>query len=590
MTKTVLVANRGEIALRIVRACRDLGIRSVAVYSDADADAAHVAAADAAVRIGPAPARESYLDADAIIAAARESGATAVHPGYGFLAEQADFAEAVQEAGLVFVGPDPAPMRELGDKRSARSAAERSGLPVVPGAVIDDSTTTDQLVAAVGLPLVIKAAFGGGGRGMRVVRDVGELEEAVAAARRESGSAFGRDDVFAERFIERARHVEVQVAADPAGKVVHLGTRDCTVQRRHQKLVEEAPAVDLPDDVLAGMLEGAVRIARDVGYSGVGTVEFIYDRDTGEWFFLEVNTRLQVEHTVTELVTGIDVVALQLHVAFEGSLPIDQHDVSIEGHAIQVRINAEDPADGFRPAAGRVAQASWPMGPWVRCDTAASTGTEVTPHYDSLLAKVMATGEDRDTARRRLVRALDETVVRGLPTTAPFLRDVLVHPTFVGLEHWTAFIDSGGVEVGPSTVDDSAATGDAPGEGGSGPAVASTAVLRIATTTGTFEVVVPTVSSDRPDAAGDAAVGTTGTSSFAAVADAGCVAPMDCTLIEHKVAPGDHVAKGETVAVVESMKMETHVASDRDGVVRAVHHSPGDSLRRGDVLVEIDDG
>ena len=586
MTKTVLVANRGEIALRIVRACKDLGLGSVAVFSDADADALHVGEAGRSVRIGPPPARQSYLDQEAILRAAAESGASAVHPGYGFLSEQADFAAAVQEAGLVFVGPDPDAMRELGDKRAARSAAERAGLPVVPGAVIDGSTTADRLAAAVGLPLVIKAAFGGGGRGMRVVRELSQLDEAIAASRRESGAAFGRDDVFAERFVEHARHVEVQVAADRHGHVVHLGTRDCTVQRRHQKLVEEAPAIDLPADVVEGMLDGAVRLARDVGYVGVGTVEFLFDRDTSEWFFLEVNTRLQVEHTVTELVTGIDVVGLQLGIAFGDPLPFAQEEVHVDGHAMQVRINAEDPGDDFRPATGRISHASWPMGPWVRCDTSAVTGTVVTPNYDSLLAKVMASGPDRDTARRRLVRALGETSIRGLPTTGAFLGTILEHPTFTELSHWTSFIDSGAVEL-PEPAPDRVEDDD--GAAAPAPVTPATALLRIATTTGTFEVVVPTVADDRVEAQSGDATGSTRSSSFAAAGAAGCVAPMDCTLIAHAVAPGDRVARGETVAVVESMKMETHVASDRDGVVRAVHHEPGASLRRGDVLVEIDD-
>ncbi|MGB3411772.1 MAG: biotin carboxylase N-terminal domain-containing protein [Microthrixaceae bacterium] len=587
MIETVLVANRGEIALRIVRACRDLGLRTIAVYSDADIDSPHVAAADFAVNIGPAPAAQSYLDGDAIIRAAIAHGATAVHPGYGFLSEQAAFAESVKAAGLIFVGPSPAAMRELGDKRSARQAAERAGLPVVLGAAISDSSSPPDLVDALGLPLLIKAAFGGGGRGMRVVRDLAELAGAIEAARRESGSAFGRDDVFAERFVEYARHVEVQVVADGHGNVVHLGTRDCTVQRRHQKLIEEAPAINLPDRVLAGMLDGAVRLARDVGYVGVGTVEFLFDRNTDEFYFLEVNTRLQVEHTVTEMVTGIDIVALQLRIAAGEPLLFGQDDVRVDGHAIQVRINAEDASDDFRPAAGRVSQAVWPMGPWVRCDTSISSGAVVPPNYDSLLAKVMAVGPNREIACRRLGRALRETTVVGLATTGPFLGRVLEHPTFATLEHWTTFIDSGAVD----TVDVSPATGqDAPPPfDDAGPALAKTVALHIATTTGAFEVVVPTIADELVAASTAGHVSTTRTSTFSETSGAGCVAPMDCTLISHAVAPGDEVARGDTVAIVESMKMETHVASDRDGVVKAVHHTPGDSLRRGDVLVEVDD-
>ena len=439
--RRVLVANRGEIALRIIRACRELGMDCVAVYSDADAGAAHVRAADLAVRIGPAPASDSYLRAEAIVAAAVATGAQAIHPGYGFLAERASFAEAVERAGLAFVGPDSRTIARLGDKLAARRAATEAGVPVVPGtlepAAVDRADRVPALVReaeAIGFPLLVKAAAGGGGRGMRRVERAKDVPGAVVAAARESAAAFGDGAVYLEREIAPARHVEVQLLGDDTGAVVALGERDCTIQRRHQKLVEEAPAPGLTPAVRRALHELAVRVAGATGLRNAATAEFLLDAD-GSFWFLEVNTRLQVEHGVTELVTGLDIVREQFLLAAGNPLSAEARAVADRaaepaGHAIEVRIAAEDPAHDFTPTPGRVGRWRMPSGPGVRIDTAIEAGERVPPEYDNLIAKLMVHATDRPRAIERLRRALDEVEIGGIQTTLPFHRALAVDPAF----------------------------------------------------------------------------------------------------------------------------------------------------------------
>lgn len=432
MITKLLIANRGEIACRIARTCRRLGIRTVAVFSEADRNARHVRLADEAVPIGPPPAAESYLAIPKILEAMRRTGADAVHPGYGFLAESAAFAGAVREAGLVFVGPSPEAMARLGGKDSAKEVAEAAGVPLVPGYRGADQSDSrlEAEAAAIGFPLLVKAVAGGGGKGMRRVDRPGEFAEALAACRREAKAAFGDDRVLLERLIERPRHVEVQVLGDRYGNVLHLLERDCTLQRRHQKILEEAPAPDLPEPVRAALGEAAVRLARAAGYEGAGTVEFLLAPD-GSFAFIEMNTRLQVEHPVTEAVTGLDLVALQLEVAAGQPLGLRQEAIRADGHAIEARLYAEDPARGFLPSTGRLERLVLPEGlPGVRVDTGVEEGDTVTPFYDPMIAKIIAHGADRTHALARLERALEASFVLGPATNLAFLRRAVAAPAF----------------------------------------------------------------------------------------------------------------------------------------------------------------
>jgi len=439
--RKVLIANRGEIAIRVMRACRELGMESVAVYSEADAAAPHVACADAAVCIGPAPSRDSYLNIPRIIEAAQASGAEAIHPGYGFLAENAAFARAVEDAGLVFIGPTPAAIAAMGDKTLARRTVAAAGVPVVP-ADEDPPRGGEALAAAarrLGYPLLVKAAAGGGGKGMRVVRDASALLAAFDAAAREAGGAFGDDRLFLERYVERPRHVEVQVLADHHGALVHLGERECSIQRRHQKIIEETPSPVVDAALRTRMTNAALAAARCVGYRSARTVEFLLD-PSGEFFFLEMNTRLQVEHPITELVTGIDLVQAQLRIAMDEPLWFHQNDVVHRGHAIECRICAEDPAQQFLPSPGTIVHLREPHGPGIRVDSGITAGYAVPLFYDPLLAKLSVWGETREAARRRLRAALREYVVLGCTTAIPFLLDLLDHPAFVSGETHTHFI------------------------------------------------------------------------------------------------------------------------------------------------------
>jgi acetyl-CoA/propionyl-CoA carboxylase, biotin carboxylase, biotin carboxyl carrier protein len=431
MFSKVLVANRGEIAVRVIRTLRSLGIGSVAVYSDADAGARHVREAGLAVRLGPAPAAESYLNAGRILAAALDAGAQAIHPGYGFLAENAAFARACAAAGLVFIGPPPEAIAAMGDKIAAKATVAAAGVPVVPGAGKPGMSDGDLASAAaeVGFPVLIKPSAGGGGKGMRLVRSASELGEALASARREARTAFGDDTLLVERYIERPRHIEIQVLADAYGSVIHLGERECSLQRRHQKIIEEAPSPLLDDGRRAVMGAAAVEAARSVGYTGAGTVEFIVSGAAPEdFYFMEMNTRLQVEHPVTELVTGLDLVELQVRVAAGEPLPLRQPDVRLTGHAVEARVYAEDPARGFLPTGGAVLALREPVAPHVRVDSGLAAGTTVTSSYDPMLAKIIAWGADRGDALRRLDAALAGTAVLGVTTNIGFLRALVTHP------------------------------------------------------------------------------------------------------------------------------------------------------------------
>jgi acetyl-CoA/propionyl-CoA carboxylase, biotin carboxylase, biotin carboxyl carrier protein len=431
---TVLIANRGEIAVRIARTLRALGIRSVAVYSDADVGARHVREADDAIRLGPAPAAESYLNAGRILAAARQAGAQAVHPGYGFLSENAAFARACAEAGLVFIGPPPAAIEAMGDKIAAKATVAAAGVPVVPGSGAAAMSDDDLLAAAagVGFPLLIKPSAGGGGKGMRLVRGENELAEAISGARREAEAAFGDGTLLLERFVERPRHIEIQVFADAHGHVIRLGERECSLQRRHQKIIEEAPSPLLDAGRRAAMGAAAVEAARSVGYVGAGTVEFIVPGSAPEdFFFLEMNTRLQVEHPVTELVTGLDLVELQVRVAAGEPLPLRQEDVRLARHAVEARVYAEDPDRGFLPTGGIVLALREPSSPHVRVDSGLAQGMTVGSAYDPMLAKVIAHGPDRATALQRLDGALAQTAVLGVTTNVAYLRTLLGHPDVV---------------------------------------------------------------------------------------------------------------------------------------------------------------
>ncbi len=599
--ESVLVANRGEVAVRIVRACRALGLRSIAVYSDADVDALHVRAADAAVRLGPAPARSSYLDVDALLAAAAAQDADAVHPGYGLLSEDAGFAAAVADKGLTFVGPDPEVIAAMGDKVAARAVARRCGVPVLDGTEGPVDAADPSLVAraeAIGFPVLVKAAHGGGGRGMRVVRGPADLAEALAGAQREAVAAFGRGEVFLERYLERPRHVEVQVLADGHGTVVHLGDRDCSVQRRHQKLLEEAPAPNLPDGLRQALRDAAVRLAREVGYRGAGTVEFLVDSATaqtagdpapGAFAFLEMNTRLQVEHGVTELVTGVDVVAAQLSIAAGTPLDLAQHDMVVRGHAIQARIAAEDPWEGFRPAPGALSSLRLPSGPWVRTDFGYEQGDVVPGMYDSLLGKVHAWGPDRDAARARLGLALDDLAVVGVPSTAPYLREVLDEPAFVAGCHDTGSLERAWAPD-PARRPPPPTAPTAP----TAPTVAGEPVRRvqIATDRGPLMLSIP----GRRGATGTGAPSRRAARADHAAAPAGPargtddpVAPMDATVVSVRVAVGDQVTPGDVLVVLEAMKMELPVRAARPGRVAEVRVGAGEAITAGQELVVLAD-
>ena len=470
----VLIANRGEIAVRVIRTCREMGIPTVAVYSDADREALHVDLADEAHRLGPPPPSRSYLDVEAILEAARASKATLIHPGYGFLAENAGFARAVAAAGLTFIGPSPEAIETMGDKVAARRAADRAGVPVVPGTPdpVDPAAAASE-AERIGFPLAVKAAFGGGGKGMRVVQASDELADALERAAREAGSYFGRPEVYLERYIERAHHVEAQVLADTRGSFSFLGERDCSLQRRYQKLVEESPSPVVDADLRTRIGESALALAKEAGYANAGTVEFIVD-DDGNFYFLEMNTRLQVEHPVTEFVAGVDLVQLQILVALGEKVEVDP---KARGHSIECRINAEDPYRDFLPGPGRITGYHEPGGPFVRTDAGVSEGRTIPGDYDSLIAKLVVWGEDRERARRRMLRALEEYRIEGVPSTIPFHRWVLETSEFREGRHHTRFVEQALAETELPRFDEPAVV---PVAGAGQEPVANTIVVEVA--------------------------------------------------------------------------------------------------------------
>ncbi len=441
MFDKILIANRGEIALRILRACRELGIRTVAVYSQADADLLHVKLADEAYCIGPPTSQRSYLHIPAIISTAVVTGADAIHPGYGFLSENSNFAQICQDHRIKFIGASPEAMDCMGDKSNARETMRKAKVPIVPGSngLIEDEAAASKLATEIGFPVIIKATAGGGGRGMRVVSDPVQLASAIASARSEAAASFGDAGVYIEKFLKPIRHVEIQILADSHGNCVHLGERDCSIQRRHQKLIEEAPSTALTPELRRQMGEAAVRVAKQIKYEGAGTVEFILDKD--KFYFMEMNTRIQVEHPVTEFITGIDLVKEQIRVAAGMPLSFKQNDIQFRGHSIECRINAEDPERNFLPSPGRIDAYIAPGGPGVRVDSHAYPGYVIPPYYDSLVSKLIVWGSDREEAIHRMQRALDEYAITGIHTTIPFHQRVLAHPSFQKGDVSTDFIE-----------------------------------------------------------------------------------------------------------------------------------------------------
>ena len=438
----LLIANRGEIALRILRSCREMGIATVAVYSTVDKNALHVQLADEAVCVGDSPSSKSYLNVPNIIAAATSRGVDAIHPGYGFLAENDRFAEICGDHGLIFVGPSPHAIRSMGDKSTAKSTMQNVGVPTVPGSegLLDSVSDASKLASEMGYPVMIKATAGGGGRGMRLVTHANELENLFKAAQGEAEAAFGNPGLYMEKFIDRPRHVEVQILADRFGNVVHLGERDCSIQRRHQKLLEESPSPALNDHLRIRMGEAAVAAAKSINYEGAGTVEFLLDRN-GSFYFMEMNTRIQVEHPVTELVTGMDLISEQLRIAGGEKLQFSQSEVKLEGHAIECRINAEDPSHNFRPSPGKITGWLPPGGPGVRVDSHVYTGYDIPPFYDSLIGKLIVWGKDREAALKRMERALNECAVTGITTTIDFHLKLLQRKEFIDGDVHTKFVE-----------------------------------------------------------------------------------------------------------------------------------------------------
>jgi acetyl-CoA/propionyl-CoA carboxylase biotin carboxyl carrier protein len=580
MFAKVLVANRGEIAVRVIRTCHDLGIPTVAVYSDLDHRSLHVRLADEAYAIGGHTAAESYLNTEAILDVARRSGADALHPGYGFFSENADFARAVSALGVTFIGPPPEAIETMGEKIAARRTALGADVPPVPG-TLDPAEAAEDVVAfgdRHGWPVAIKAAYGGGGRGMRVVPEASAAAAALDACRREAQSYFGRSEVYLERYLNWPRHVEIQVFADTRGNVVWLGERDCSVQRRHQKLIEETPSPGLPDDDRRRIGEAAVRVARACGYVNAGTVEFLYQ--DGEAWFLEMNTRLQVEHPVTEMVSGIDLVAEQIRVAAGEPLSFTQETVERRGHAMECRVNAEDPAGGrFLPSPGTIARFSRPGGFGVRVDAGIGAGDTVSQHYDNLLAKVVAWGRDRDEARKRMVRAMTETVVEGVATNVGAHLAILEHPDFVAGRHSTRWLEE---RLDFASVVSDHGVRRPPVDPPEGRAVDVEVDGR------RFHVrVYEPEARPAPRAAGGRRARRR--SEAAGPAGAGRVAaPMQGTIVSVHVEVGDRVQAGQAVCVLEAMKMENQVDTDTAGTVAEVRVRPGDTVSPGDVLVVIE--
>ena len=582
--KKILIANRGEIAVRVIRAAREMDIQTVAVYSELDRNALHVRLADEAYALGGQTAAESYLNTEAILSAITESGADAVHPGYGFFSENADFARAITAMGVAWIGPPPEAIDEMGDKVSSRIAAQRGGAPIVPGTT-EFAQGPDEIRAfgnEFGWPVCIKAAYGGGGRGMKVVESADEVDDAMASAQREAKAFFGRDEVYVERYLTWPRHVEVQLVGDTQGNVVWVSTRDCSAQRRHQKLIEEAPAPGLPDGVEEAMGEAAVKAAKAVGYHNAGTVEFIYQE--GEFFFLEMNTRLQVEHPVTEEITGIDLVEWQIRVASGEALPMTQEEVIArrDGAAIEVRINAEDPAGGkFLPSPGPIESLKTPSGFGVRFDTGYESGDEISQYYDNLVGKLIVWGKDRPTAIARTITALEEMEVKGVATTIPADLAILRHSDFADVTHSTKW-----VEQTLDLSDVSSAPSASPAEDAE-PLVERKTTVEVNGKRFDVKMWVPETvgvaaapSAKKPRrAAGGGAGGGGGNGTI--------TVPMQGTIVKIEVEVDQEVEAGQSLLVLEAMKMENQINSDVSGTVAEIKVSAGDTVGGGDTVMVI---
>ena len=579
MFKKLLIANRGEIAVRVIRACRDLDVEPVAVYSDLDVDAVHVKLASEAYNVGPGPASESYLDIPAILDAARRSGAEAVHPGYGVLAETGDFARAVQEEGLRWVGPSPEVIDGMGEKTAARRAASDAGVATVPGT--KDPVTEPSVVRAFaaehGLPIAIKASAGGGGKGFRVVASEDEIEEALAGAAREAQAYFSNPEVYLERYLQRPRHIEVQVLGDASGTVLSFPERDCSLQRRHQKLVEESPSPALKPHVREAIMEAAARVSKQVGYENAGTCEFLLDSDGETFYFLEMNTRLQVEHPVTELVTGIDLVKAQLLIAAGEPLGFSQGDITLDGHAIECRVNAENPAKNFMPAPGAIGKYHEPSGPGVRVDSGTEPNAVIPQAYDPLVSKLITYGANRDEARRRMLRALGEYRIEGIKTTIPFHSLMLADERFVTGDYHTGTVER---EMDLSVLKEKPVPNPKVGE----PELVDRR-LTVEVNGKRFDVrarekldtVVRPRKPKPPRSSG--ALGGGGTDTL--------TAPMQGTIVKVLVTEGQEVKPGDAVCVLEAMKMENSILAHVGGKIESIKVEPGQSVQGGAPLAVI---
>ena len=577
--RKVLVANRGEIAIRVFRTLRELGIGSVAVYSEVDRAAPHVSYADEAYLIGGGPAAESYLRQERIIETAGRAGAEAVHPGYGFLAENAGFARACADNGLVWVGPPPEAIEAMGSKIEARERMLGAGVPIIPGVTepVESAEEARRLGDELGWPIAIKASAGGGGKGLKVVRSPDEVERAFESARREGEAYFSDPAVYVERYLEDPRHVEVQVLADSSGNVIHLGERDCTIQRRHQKLVEETPSPAVDAELRERIGRIAVEAARAVGYRSAGTIEGLLSRE-GEYFFLEMNTRIQVEHTVTEAVTGLDLVREQLLIAAGRPLSVKQEDVRLEGHALECRINAEDVSNGFLPSAGTIVRYQEPAGPGVRVDSGVVAGSEISPLYDPMIAKLIVHDVDRDHARRRMLRALDEFVVDGVKTLIGFHKALLTHPCFIEGETCHGIVESELLAARAAELEDGRSVGASPAG-----AALQESVRSIEVDGRRFEVRVLRPEPGYVELARRRSERTRGPGAAGAGRDA-VVSPMQGTVLALEVAEGDEVEAGQVLCVVEAMKMENEVHAHRSGRVRELSVTPGQPVTTGQVI------
>jgi acetyl-CoA/propionyl-CoA carboxylase biotin carboxyl carrier protein len=579
MFSKILVANRGEIAVRVMRACRDLSLSAVAVYSDLDVEAVHVRLADEAYNIGPGPAAESYLKVPNIIDAARRSGADAVHPGYGFLAENGDFARAVIEAGITWVGPSPDVIDAMGDKTAARRMAADAGVPTVPGTT--DPVTSPDVVRAFadsnGLPVAIKAAAGGGGKGFRVVHDAADIEDALAGAAREATAYFSSPDVYLERYLQQPRHIEIQVLGDASGAVLSFPERDCSLQRRHQKLIEESPSPALDPRVREELMAAAARVSKQVGYTNAGTCEFLLDADGRTFYFLEMNTRLQVEHPVTELVTGVDLVVAQLLIAAGEPVGFAQEDIVLSSHAIECRVNAENPAKQFMPTPGIVGRYREPSGPGVRVDSGLESNSTVPQAYDPMIAKVIAYGRDREITRKRMLRALSEYEIEGIKTTIPFHRLMLADDRFMRGDYHTGTVEQ---DLDLSTLGEVAAPAPEPGE----PEVAlrDFAIelggkrMRIRVREQLDKSVAR--KKPKPPRGAGALGGGTGEVLYA---------PMQGTIVEVLVEQGQSVEAGNAICVLEAMKMENSIVAHISGTVEELKVQAGQSVETGATIAVI---